>query len=103
MPSPDISCKSKFQILKMEGKNQKLQFQTGNYDSKVELTKPNRLKYQQKAGKMTVDQPFPMKNAQSNRRSNLAFDFCKSKFHPCDEDMDGSDGAMFFTFSAAEV
>ena len=47
----------------MEGKNQKLQFQTGSYDSKVELTKPNRLKYQLKAGKMASDQPFPEKKS----------------------------------------
>ena len=45
----------------MEGKKQKLRFQTGSYDSEVELTKPNRLKYRQKEGKMAVDQPFPMK------------------------------------------
>ena len=55
---------------------------TRSYDSKVELTKPNRLKYQQKAGKMASDQPFSMKKAQSNRRSNLSFVFRKSKFHP---------------------
>ena len=101
MPSPDISCKSKFQILKMGGKNQKLQFQTGSYDSKAEFTKPNRLKYQLKACKMASDQPFPKKKAQSNRRSNLAFVFRKSKFHPLGEDMDGSDGVALFTSSAA--
>ena len=82
MTASDISCKSKFWIFDKEEKNRKLQFQTGSYESKVELTKPNRLKYRQKAGKMASDQPFPMKKAQSNRRSNLAFVFRKSKFHP---------------------
>ena len=54
-----IVCKIKFWILAKDGKKQNLQFQTGCYDSKVEFTKPNRLKHQQKACKMAVDQPFP--------------------------------------------
>lgn len=50
---------------------------------------------------MTTDQPFPMKNAHYNKRSNLAFVFRKSKFHPYVKVIDGSDGAMLFTYSAA--
>ena len=60
MPAWRIVCKIKFWILAKEGKKQNLQFQSGSYDSKVELTKPNRLKHWHKASKMAVNQPFPM-------------------------------------------
>ena len=57
-------CKSKrlFQITLArvnsgyQGKEEK----SGTYNSKVELTKPNRLKHWHKASKMAVNQPFPM-------------------------------------------
>ena len=43
--------------------------------------------------KMASDQPFPLKKAYSNQRSNLSFVFRKSKFHPLGNGMDMPDGA----------
>jgi hypothetical protein len=85
MSARRIICKSKFRKSEKGSKKQNLQFQTGTYDSKVVFTKPNRLKHQQKTCKMAVDQPFPLKKAHFNRRSNLACAFRKSKFHPLGE------------------
>lgn len=42
---------------------------------------------------MAADQPFPLKKAYFNRRSDLAFAFRKSKFHPLGSDMDVPDSA----------
>jgi hypothetical protein len=60
MPVSDNSCKSKFLVSEKRGKKRNLQFQSGSYDSKTDLTKPNRLKHWHKASKMAVNQPFPM-------------------------------------------
>lgn len=79
-------CKSKSLFLKVLARlNSGIQiilWFNGIYDSKLELTKPNRLNQLLEHDKIISDQASRWKKAHFKRRSNSSFFFCKIKFHP---------------------
>ena len=79
-------CKSKSLFLKVLARlNSGIQiilWFNGIYDSKLELTKPNRLNQLLEHDKIISDQAPRWEKAHFKRRSNSSFFFCKIKFHP---------------------
>ena len=100
-------CKSKYLFLKVLARlNSGIQiilWFNGIYDSKLELTKPNRLNQLLEHDKIISDQAPRWEKAHFKRRSNSSFFFCKIKFHLCNSGYESGWQSDQLIFSADMV